>query len=440
MLDEIQTLLSVLSKKPADYKLDKSDWFKILLLYLQSNEEQREVLAKGIQPYAQLDIPAIYALLDRESVQQSEKIPSFIERAKRCQPKIEYLDLTSIEWLKLIHQFEKTNNKRITSAFLWVNLQTIKSLSETDLTSILSARAQAPRQVKKTPSPTEQQPYLKRRKLFRDDEGVDSLLTEIDENIPHLKKKIRQAKLDPATPVKDYPEIWRTPGGTKVRKFFTHEAKCKVTLFKPATPSPKKVKVVRCLEKEICEELPKLAFVRHLESLHFTATLEKLTNRAGTKRRQGQNQIAGGVSCQEVFAFCGENIVIERHSKYHWAHIIAYFLGGQHQMENLTPTTAAANYNILDIVENFIAKKLINDKVLSIDIVVHPFYSDDSNIPARLIFTLSWEDNNLQCHEEIFINPRSLERINKAMLNTINWVRETSGGLLDLVSNGNLTP
>jgi len=67
--------------------------------------------------------------------------------------------------------------------------------------------------------------------------------------------------------------------------------------------------------------------------------------------------------CIEVFKAEGcsheEYITIYGYD-YHWTHKFARFLGGKDNKENLVPATAAANYHILEVVETFIAEKLLN--------------------------------------------------------------------------------
>nr|HAT8714902.1 hypothetical protein [Legionella jordanis] len=426
MLEKIQNLIANLGKKSKAYVLNQKDWFNILIIYLQSNADERELLAKGVQPYAQMEVLDVFTSLEEQSELQGSKIPNFAKRVASVLPNISRLNLSKAEWLQLIRRTEEQDVKRLSSAFLLSCLSQIRGDAES--LDLLQGRKQLPRHVKKAPAPEESTLHRVKRRRFRNDDSEDLPILFSDnnkENEPDLSNiKVRRIDiLSPGTPVKGYPEVYRTPEKqTRVRKLYGHRTGLMdFTLFKALTPSPKKVQITVDDEETVKKKMPKLLF-QQLEPLSFTATLEALKKRRGLKRRQGQNQLMGG-SCQQVFAICGENIVIESQSKYHWSHLIAYFLGGMHSADNLVPATAASNYNVLEIIEQFIAEKLIKEDISDVYITVSPVYIDGSNIPSTLLFNLKWLEHSVEHSEEIHINPRSHERVNKSMLKAIDAIR-----------------
>jgi hypothetical protein len=144
-------------------------------------------------------------------------------------------------------------------------------------------------------------------------------------------------------------------------------------------------------------------------------------------RRISQNTLMKA-SCREVFAAHGiDTVITSRGSKYHWSHLIAHFLGGEQESENLIPGTAASNYNTLELVEQFIAEKLILG--ISINIQVTPIYSSESLIPDELKFHLEWDEGGLHYTETLMINPRSYRRESPATLAVVGFFREAARSL-----------
>ncbi|WED42579.1 DNA/RNA non-specific endonuclease [Legionella cardiaca] len=439
MSKPIRTFLSGLAKKPADYQLTANDWSQIIFLYQQGTEENQDYLVQGLSQQIFVTATEIHeciitsATIDvinqKQADAQNEVLNNFSARCQRIFPQIGQINLNRSEWLELARRFNRQGISRITSAFLFTHLAVIKHCDYSDLVNQTDTR---PSRTAKRAALPKDPPTTKRRK-YREtfDDNTPNTLIISDESDPKLhsplkEKGVRVTTLTPATPEKEYSHVCRTPGKHKVRKIFSHEVNGSVTsFFKPKTPSPQKIEV-KGNEKHIRKKMPKLVFVRHEEPIYFQATLEKLEQRKSSHRRVGQNQLTGA-SCQSVFAACNENIVVtSRGSKYHWSHLIAFFLGGEQSIENLVPATAASNYNILEAVEQFIAKKLTENNVDFIEIKVEPTYVDRTNIPGQLVFTLDWQEAGKNHTEIMYINPRSHERITRPMLKTFDFIRTVS--------------
>lgn len=109
------------------------------------------------------------------------------------------------------------------------------------------------------------------------------------------------------------------------------------------------------------------------------------------------------------------------------------FLGGQHSVRNLIPTTAAANYNMLKIFEKYVAKRLTEGNANSLDcihITAIPKYEEnsDSLIPIELKLNLSWEETDTEgtskkISETITINTRSYRTMTDTMVQAISFAR-----------------
>ena len=239
---------------------------------------------------------------------------------------------------------------------------------------------------------------------------------------PIVRTGVRVAELTDASPAQGYGEVKKTPGGRKVHAVYRNGAG---TLFKPVTPVGRDgmVDTEHARREEIEGALPMLDFSRCNE-ITFKATLANLHARRGKGRGVGQNALMKA-RCREVFIAHGTlgEILIQGNG-YHWSHLIAHFLGGEQSKLNLIPGTAASNYNTLEVVEQFIAKKLLTKMVLSIDINVEPTYRGESLIPDELAFELTWEESSRRYFETIRINPRSYQRFTRSMHSAIALLRE----------------
>ncbi|ASQ47172.1 DNA/RNA non-specific endonuclease [Legionella clemsonensis] len=432
MFLKIHAFLAALFKQPADYQINEVNWQNITYWYTQSDEESKNYLVRGLALHSQISVETIHTHLtagsslelfnNMQQEAQAEAKISFMRRVQKNMPQIKESSLTSGQWLELLRRFTRQNTPRLTVSFL------THHLSEIDPSLIIRSKTPRPmRKAKEFRHSNKVQPQAKRRKYKEVDTETNCLI--LDENSENrdlhttlVQHGVRLAQLEPATPEKPYKTVCRTPGGRKARQLWHHKSgERELTFFKPITPSPKKVELTRTVH-EVTKKIPRLRLFRHTEPVGFVATLEKIEQREPT-RRIGQNQLTG-TSCQQVFAAYNPTVVIESHSKYHWSHLIAHYFGGEQNIKNLIAATAASNYNVLDMVEHFIAKKLIDDKVAAINIHVEPTYNDNEDIPTALVFSLTWEENTLLRAETICINPRSHERFTSATLKSVNFVRE----------------
>ncbi|WP_419420046.1 hypothetical protein ACNVED_01750 [Legionella sp. D16C41] len=393
----------------------------------------------------------------------SEEVKAFRDRCIQCLPNIETIikkhdTLTEVEkWQKLFNQFQTHKRQKLTRPFLIYLVS--NTLGNTFEKINAQLQNQNPgRKVKKElaqeAKPPAQKYSKKRRKEETDDkENQDpnrrcvvytttpssGLQTHCEEkNIPLTQG------LEDASPHKDYPNISikRTPRGkTKVRLFHSHTTTNQnaphqsevVSCYTPFTPESKKPgegRLVFSLDEDIETKLPNLT-VERIEPTEFEITLDNIEK--SIIRRMGQNQLAHATS-REVFVAHGvETIVLVRGSKYHWSHLRALWLGGQHTPKHLLPTTAAANYNTLNLVERFIVEKLTEERkypVQKIKVKVVPVYGNDKSIiPKLLTFELKWEEKKsdltiLEKTETIIINARSYQQVTTKMRQTVDFIRK----------------
>ncbi|KTD08021.1 DNA/RNA non-specific endonuclease [Legionella jamestowniensis] len=439
MFTEIHSFLTTLSKKPANYQICEINWQDIIRWYTRGNDDCKHYLVQGLALHSQIREEDIHTLLNispslesfnnMQNEAQTRAKTSFIRRVQKNMPQIKETSLTSEQWLELLRRFTKQNSSRLTASFL------THHLSEIDPSLTTGNKEQRPiRKAKEFRHGNKAQPHAKRRKYKDADADTNCLiLEERPENkalhTTLVQQGVRLTQLEPATPEKNYKNVCRTPGGRKARELWKHiTGETSITFFKHKTPSPKKVQLTENMQ-EVRKKIPKLRLFRHTEPVFFVATLEKLEQREPT-RRIGQNQLTG-LSCQKVFAAYNPTVVIESHSKYHWSHLIAHYFGGEQSIQNLVAATAASNYNILDMVEHFIAKKLIEDNIAAINIRVDPAYGDNEDIPTELVFSLTWEETNTPRAETIRINPRSHERFTSATLKTVNFIRDKFANFIE---------
>ena len=345
------------------------------------------------------------------------------------------LSISRSEWRSMIDKFEQQGKSILTMVFFISSLSSIRNVSYEGLLQTLSSRAQPGRSAKKISEPSEVTLSHSRRRTNKKDKGVNSLI--IDTSIPHtpLRKKLGEQGVrvtdlqEDATPEKGYTGLKHTPGGTKARPMCEIQG---VTFFKPLTPYSKnpmdgRVDVREASKENIGQALPK-SKIRRVAPVHFTATLDLLKERAGTVRRQDQKSLTKA-SASDVFRAHGIEIKAKDGRRHHWAHLIAYFLGGPHDTPNMVPSTDAANYNTLEAIEQFIRAKLASKETAEITINVIPSYSGEALIPDLLTYGLTWSETDntsgqeKTCSETFYINPQSYQRLTKSILDSIETVR-----------------
>lgn len=452
----IEQLIKELASRPCLDELKTDEWITYSTLYHELDIFARPRLIKAIASHSGVSLPQtsnalqnlmpgmvatdaeelIISSLHLAQSAATSKISNMQQRTLFKQVDVDALSISRSEWLTIIDKFERLEKRSLTPLFFFGMLSTIRKIPYDELTSSLS-KQQHPRQAKRAIERKEV--FVKRAfESFKEDGGDNPLILEIQDENRDLQLNVeatgaRSAKLFPVTPDKRYPQVVKTPGGRKARPL------CEIngqTLFKHCTPlskAPKqgRVDVREATLKQIGFQLPKLPLGK-AQPIKFTATLALITERTGMSRRVGQNsQMKAKAS--DVFRAHGIEIKPEDGRSHHWAHLIAHFLGdiedlcvdnSGEEVINLVPSTAAANYNTLEAIENFIKNKLIDEDTDKIDIEVEPVYSGESLIPDMLNYTLSWTGNYGQkCNEIFYINPQSYQRISKSAHDTIKVLR-----------------
>ncbi|KTD61066.1 hypothetical protein Lsha_1313 [Legionella shakespearei DSM 23087] len=454
MIDEI---IAKLTFSPGEFELAEEDWLQFSSLYHEADVDGRIRFSNAITScsgvpeslvqsaldrlchYRNADSDAYEKLISELQTQQSnatEQINRFLQR-----PFFNHLDLSPLaisrnEWLLIIKRFEQQNRHAITMPFFIDSLSCLRRTRYSDLMACLNS-PQPGRQVKRK-FQTEQ---LASRKIFhryQEDDGVNPLVV-LKQDDPQLQSAlgatgVRTTTLFPATPERSHPVVMRTPGGNKVRQV------CKIgaiPFFQPLSPYVKgtregRIDVRDASKSRIQDSLPQLEFVR-AEPVEFIATRELLQERVGAIRRNKPK-----TSASNVFRAHGIEIAPSMGRSYHWAHLIAHFLGDTQdictenddkEIINVVPSTAEANYNTLEAIELFIRKKLVEEAADQIHIKVTPQYSGESLIPDLLIYNLNWKEQNvpgaaLEFNEVFYINPQSYQRITKSMHESIAVVRK----------------
>lgn len=427
-------LIIQLNNHPSTYELTKADWLELQdALTAQPNEADDLIKAYAAQSGLGIDlikkslINADANALDELQAQHqanTHKINQFQQHSYFKKLDLKPLAVSRSEWLSLIEKFEQQKRQVLNSTFFLITLSMIRKTSYYKITALLSreqpsrdAKAQVPA-VPMTPP---------QRKRYAADNGVNPLVAHTLLSPLNTKLQatgVRVVPLHPATPEKGELQTVRTPGHTKYRALCTVNSH---TLFKPLTPvgqQPRtgRVDLSQANRENIAQAVPNLNWKRP-STVTFIANLDILTERSNQSRRSNQTQLTRE-SASNVFRAHGIQIESQDTRHYHWAHLIAYFLGGDQDTVNLVPSTAAANYNTLEAIELFIKDKLISKKTAEIKISVEPKFSGDELIPELLIYKLSWKEAAQDYTETFYINPQSYQRITQSMHKSIAVLRD----------------
>ncbi|WP_298625209.1 DNA/RNA non-specific endonuclease [uncultured Legionella sp.] len=451
----IEELIKELASKPCLDELTIEEWLSYSTIYQPLDVSNRLLLSEVIASHSGILLPEVTnALQNLESVAPdirilmaanlqsaqetaTAKISSMQQRTLFKRIDLNLFSISRTEWLTMISKFERLGKSNLTPVFFFSTLSAIRRISYDELTASLN-KQQPERQAKRTLELKEGTIKKARHSRRHDDKENLFIFNRGDE---HMEVQLpptgaRSCELTPATPDKRYPFVVRTPGGTTARPVYTRDG---VTLFKHCTPigkEPKqgRVDVRNVTTAQIHAKLPKLQLDR-AHTIKFTATLAGIIQRSGMPRKISQNAQMNA-KASDVFRAHGIEIQSADGRSYHWAHLIAHFLSGiedlysdnqEHEIINLVPSTASANYNTLEMVENFIKNKLIDEDTDKIDIEVEPVYSENALIPDMLNYKLSWTENGKKCNEIFYINPQSGQRISRSMHDTINTLRGILG-------------
>jgi hypothetical protein len=461
MIDEI---IAKLTFSPWEFELTEDDWSQFSSLYHSTAEENERIrfsnaltscsgvsqslvntALNSLYQYHIADSDAYEQLINELRTQQqnaTEQINRFLQHPFFNQQDFSPLAISRSEWLLIVKRFEQQNRHSVTMSFLIDSLSCLRRTKYSDLITCLN-KPQPERQAKRKLQ-IEKLPSRKAFQRYQEDYGVNPLVV-LKQDDPELQSAlgatgVRTTTLSPATPQRSHPVVMRTPGGNKVRQM------CKIgsiPFFQPLSPYAKgtregRLDVREASKSSIQDSLPQLEFVR-AEPVEFVATRELIQERIGALRRHKPK-----TSASNVFRAHGIEITPSMGRSYHWAHLIAHFLGDTQDIQaeneskeiiNLVPSTAEANYNTLEAIELFIRKKLIEEAVDQVQIKVTPKYSGESLIPDLLIYNLDWKEQNLlgaaqEVNEVFFINPQSYQRITKSMHESIAVVRKYRGQML----------
>ncbi|WP_058494985.1 hypothetical protein [Legionella drozanskii] len=454
-LAQIQSLFAIIDSKPKGFQIDEAIFQQIVSIYCLCDSLTQTYLIEELAKRPVLQFAELYskkmsgeigqtALQMLQSINQqtvkleNEKIALFRSRALTVIPSLKVLELSREEWLKAQSLVEERQLKRLTRKTLLIVFSETKhtdiSKLINDLTKTSKSRAAKP----VFNSNKEERPLKKYRRYI---EGENRLMfagaTEL--HSPLKKTGVRIMSSPPRRVFSEKPKVLWSPGETqKIRPVMTKKLG---TFFEPITPEPPTQRTRRTTASAeiIRHQYPGYVYKRP-GPISFTITSETMENRKGVKRPTSQRQLTGA-PCVEVFKVEGygdEHIVINGR-QCHWSHLIAYFLGGIHSKENLAPTTAAANYNILDTVENFIADKILNkdkeERVGELRLEVTPYYAPENkgHIPDLLYFNLNWtspKHPNVYLKETIEIKPSSFRRFTDRMQKSFSVFRKVEEDIL----------
>jgi hypothetical protein len=448
MLSEIKLVLSSLQDKLPTDPLVLDDLKRIFSLYKLADVHNKTYMSKELSNITGIALDEMNTLL--ESAQEDSTLSPhtislallqeqerFQVRIKRRVPGIQELSMSAEEWHELMTSLKGRRGALLTPYLIIFSLAKIKELSYPSLVSCLSKktspRASRPVFLSVTDWPLS---FAKRRKCSEEKNPAIVSLSATSA-LSHGDLEATGARViaspDPVTPKKGFSAVYQTPGKTLIRCTYENT---EGSIYMPLSPeqltplrSSGMVRTAAAATAELLQQaLPELSLARP-GGVDFTATLPKMLARRHLSRRVSQNALMKA-SCRDVFSAHGvDTIITQCGSKYHWSHLIAHFLGGEQEKENLIPGTSASNYNTLEVVEQFVASKLINGDVLSVAIRVTPMFSREALIPDELRFDLAWDEAGHHFKETIRINPRSHRRESPATLATIGLFRGASRSL-----------
>ncbi|WP_133140364.1 DNA/RNA non-specific endonuclease [Legionella genomosp. 1] len=446
MIEQIESFLLSLQEKKSR-KLSPQDWNEACRLHLTADtKDSAKRLTEGLA--AQLNLPEdcidqYISKIDCSSdtkwyhfnyLQENynqEKLALFAIQSSSLLPAENGLNLTPYVWFELYKRFDTQERERLSRPFLQLHLARLQNLNHDNLIAAL-----AEKKPRRSCTPFfHSQPPSKRKRHIQEEIDYSTNRLILAKNAsntfcqsPLKDKGVRIAEIQPTSPAENcrtYLKVGRTPGGREARlayrtetsELWTHTTPDNNPRFNGALRVPgQSVATLKTRFKHIWERAGKVT---------FTATLHQIEENQNKKRPCNQFTIFRA-ACKDVFKAHGVEIDAESTGHmFHWTHLIALFLGGEHDQQSITAATRAANLNILEAIENDTAEKLKQQwpNVPSVRIEVTPHYQQDNLIPQTLHFMLSWTETNSQGvtvarQKEHFINACSHQRYNKAMLDT----------------------
>lgn len=450
MLNE---LINQLNQRDCLDPLKKADWRTLSECYKTIDETNQLLLVTTVANHTGVSSPLIkevlpflhknklskqesqlLAQLKKEEARVSEEISAFKQRKLfTALADIDKLAINRTEWLKIISVFKQYKRTHLTAQFF---LDCLAQLRPTvDLNCAPELFKTSVRLKSKRDDDTEyaepKAPFKRTRSsLFREGKNDYVMNDPPSEVRPFLEKEgVRITSLVETTPQKGIPSF-ASPGGKKYLPAYVANGN---TLYRPSTPRGLELVNSSTKGQRVREELPNLKAQR-AQKIEFNVTLESIQGQIN-KRRPSLLTLMGA-SAKEVFKAHGTKSEDMKPRGYHWAHIIAHFLGNpenialspQEMPVNLIPSTAEANYNTLEAIEQYVNDKLVANETKEILIVVEPVYSGEELIPRMLVYTMTWKDKDTDelRKETCYIDPGSNKRITKEMHQSINYLRSNN--------------
>lgn len=450
MLDDIK---KELAQRDCLSPFNEQDWLNYAQISNSLTADLKPSFIKIIATHTGVSQPELKSFLEAQADEQPAFIAQLIEKEQTATDKlhifkskplfnniknIELLAVSRAEWLAIMTRLEQKKVLRLLHLHFFDSLAAIRKVDVDSLLNLMRREQPARTLAPRMQAPVKQSRKRARFAFFAEDQGDNHLIaatpnTELQTALEATG--VRNTRLEMASPEKGYAKLMRTPNGRKVRPVCDING---VELFKHVTPYSKaarteRVDVRNVSEQTIAAELPRLQTQR-AEPVEFTATLATLQARSGLRRPASQCSIMGA-SVNDVFRAHGIEISYEHQNSQHWAHLLAHCLCDSNQIIserdetiNLVPSTAAANYNTLKVVELFVKNKLESEDSEEIHIHVAPHYSGESLIPDLLVYTLKWKEMNAgqqqEFNEKFYINPQSYERISQRMQQSIETLRQ----------------
>ncbi len=441
MLENIHTDLK---KRSYFEKTTLDNWFfwaeTYILLTIKEQKELSTLISthtgipySRVEEHLKLKKPDI-TILHQDEEEAIHKINIFLKKQIFKYYSIDSLAINRFEWLVLLKEFERLKRSHLSINFFIDCLSSLRKVSFESLETLFVT----PRVIRHSErniarSDTAVSGKRNRNSFFNPEENPLIVDANIDQNILQALKKtgVCERELSFTSPIRGYTTLKSTGSGRKVRPVCDIN---KTILYKEVTPYGKNTEKARAdlrqaSSEAILNELPRLNYKR-AEDVEFIATREQIEERRGKKRRRSQNSLMGA-SATDVFQAHGVEITYAHKKAHHWAHLIAHFLCDSNEVGeiNLIPSTAAANYNTLEIIEQFIRNTLMNKETEEIHIHVKPCFSGEGMIPEQLIYTLNWNSINAKGiltpkTNVYYINPQSYNRITKAMLASIELLNQ----------------
>lgn len=451
-LAQIRSLFTAIDNKPAGFQLDETTFQRIVAIYRFSDGPAQAYLIKELatrsvlqfaQHYAQqmsgetqqTVLHLLQAIDQQKVILENEKIALkvslFTSKALRVMPSLKILDLSNEEWRKALTLVEERKVRRLTRKALLIVLSEVKHADISKLINDLTKTSKNRTAKPVLSSNKEQTLKLYQRHIAGENRLMFAGAKEL--HSPLKKTGVRILTSPPRHVVSEKPKVLLSPGESqKIRPVMSKESG---TLYEAVTPEPiyKRSRQATASAETLRQKFPGYVYKRP-GPINFTINAESIENRRSVKRPVSQRQLTGA-ACVEVFKVesHGDERIVINGRQCHWSHLIAYFLGGAHSKDNLVPTSAAANYNILDTVERFIADKILNstkdERVREIRLEVTPYYAPENkgDIPDLLYFNLNWVSpghSDVRLKETIEIKPDSFRRYTSSMQKSFSVFRK----------------